>query len=282
MLARGDASVEATRTLFDHPLRKHLSGTFGYFVTVRAQDGAARVSFESPLRGVESTLPAPLAKSAAESLPLRVEVNPAAKGERDRVSIALGALARAELQRRRQGDAMVVQRTAVWLSPERDQPIRLPERPGTLVYGSLAAFDLDRWLPLLGGDGGRRGRSAQPVSLELKFGTLDAFGRRLSNVALRASAEAAGWSANVNADEVAGDVSYRARPRAGVIARLSPFHRPCRYPGRQARPTRTAERPAGARPGGRRVHLPRQAARPRRAAGEPRRRGLAHRQARAW
>ncbi|HEV3007580.1 MAG TPA: YhdP family protein, partial [Burkholderiales bacterium] len=236
VLARGDASFEATRVLFDHPLRKYVSGTFGYFVTVRTQDGAARVTFESPLRGLESTLPVPLAKSAAESLPLRVEVNPSAKGERDRISFSLGALARAELQRRRQGDTMVAQRTAVWLNPERDQPIRLPERPGTLVYGSLDAFDLDRWMPLLGGDGGGSERSSQPTSLELKFGTLDAFGRRLSNVGLRASAEAAGWSANVNADELAGDVSYRAGPQPRVIARLSHFTVPADTPGTKPKP----------------------------------------------
>lgn len=233
VLARGDASFDATQALFDHPLRKHLSGSFGYSVTVREQEGAARVTFESPLRGLESTLPAPLAKSAADSLPLRVEVNPAAKGERDRVSVTLGALARAELQRRRQAGAMVTQRTAVWLNPERDQPIRLPERPGTRVYGTLAAFDLDRWLPLFTATGND---DADPVALELKFGTLDAFGRRLSNVALRASADPAGWSANVNADEVAGDVSYRARPQPRVIARLGRFTVPADTPGAEPRP----------------------------------------------
>jgi len=241
VLARGDASFDATRALFDHPLRKHVSGSFGYSVAVREQEGGARISFESPLRGLESTLPAPLAKRAAEPLPLRVEVNPVARGERDRVSISLGALARAELQRRRQGDAMAVQRTAVWLGPARDQPIRLPERPGTLVYGSLGAFDLDPWLPLLSGEGG-----SEPVALELKFGVLDAFGRRLTKVALRAGADAGGWSANVSAEELAGDVSYRLRPQPRVIARLERFTIPDDTPaGGAARPAaRPGELPA--------------------------------------
>jgi uncharacterized protein (TIGR02099 family) len=218
LVARGDASFDATRALFDHPLRKHVTGSFAYLVTVNAKDGLARVSFESPLRGIESSLPAPLQKSAAETLPLRVEVTPLAGGERDRVSVTLGSLARAELARRREGGAMAVQRTAVWLLPGRDQPIRLPERPGTLVYGSLPEFDLDGWLPLFSGNG-----ESQAVALDLKFGALDAFGRRFSNVALRASAEAAGWSANVQADELAGDVSYRSAAGGKVIARLAHF-----------------------------------------------------------
>ena len=219
VVARGEASVEAAGTLIDNRLGKHLSGSFAYVVNVRAQDGAARIGFESPLRGVESRLPAPLAKSTAESLPLRVDVVPAARGERDRVSVALDGLARAELSRRRQGGAMEVQRTAVWLTPQRDQPIRLPERPGTLVYGSLPAFDLDRWRRLLAG-----GEDPYPqMALEVRFASLDAFNRRLHNVALRASTEAAGWSANVRADELAGDVSYRARPEPRLIARLARF-----------------------------------------------------------
>jgi uncharacterized protein (TIGR02099 family) len=240
VVARGDASFDATRALFDHPLRKHVSGGFAYVVTVNAKDGLARVSFDSPLRGIESSLPAPLAKRAAESLPLHIEVTPLAGGERDRVSVALGSLARADVARRREGGAMVVQRTAVWLMPGRDQPIRLPERPGTLVYGSLPEFDLDGWLPFFSGNG-----ESKAVALDLKFGSLDAFGRRFSNVALRASAEAAGWSANVQADELAGDVSYRTAAGGRVIARLSHLTVPADTPGTKPRAAgRPSELPA--------------------------------------
>ena len=41
-----------------------------------------------------------------------------------------------------------VQRAGVALTPAGDALTRLPERSGTLVYGSLAAIDLDKWLPL--------------------------------------------------------------------------------------------------------------------------------------
>jgi len=127
LFARGEASVEAARAslegLRENPLGKQLAGSFGYFVTVRGQHGVARVTFESPLRGLESTLPAPFSKTAAEQLPLRVEVIPSARGERDRVLVSLGTLARAEAQRRRQGDAMVAQRTAVWFGPQRERAL---------------------------------------------------------------------------------------------------------------------------------------------------------------
>ena len=240
---RGDATVDAARMVppLDHPLMKHVSGAFAYAVHVQAKDGQARVSFESPLRGVESALPVPLAKQAAETLPLRVDFTPVAGGERDRIAIALGSLARVELARRKQGKEMQVQRTGVWLSPEPSQPIRLPERPGTLLYGALPAFDLERWMPLTAAarqaDGG--GDAASPVALEVRFGTLDAFGRRLSDVALRASADRAGWSANVKAKELAGDVSFRHAEGGRLIARLAHFTVPADTPGSAA-----ASRPA--------------------------------------
>ena len=247
---RGDALVEQARTVapLDHPLGKHLSGGFAYTVSVQAKDGVARVSVESPLRGVVSTLPVPLAKSAAETLPVRVDIIPAAGGERDRVAIALASLARVEFARRKQHNKMEVQRTAVWLSPELDQPIRLPERPGTLVYGALPQFDLERWMPLMaGGEASGEGAAAgaaPAVALELRFGTLDAFGRRLSNVALRASAEMAGWSANVKADELAGDVAYRAAAGGRLIARLARFTIPTDTPAAGTSNPRPAPKPS--------------------------------------
>jgi uncharacterized protein (TIGR02099 family) len=230
--ARGEADFAATRELFDHPLRSHLSGSFPYAVSVQAKAGRPRVVLRSSLGGLESTLPAPLAKSAGETLPLRIELVPTPKGERDRILVTLGKLARAEVSRRRQGETMEVQRTAVWLSPAPDQAIRLPERPGTLVYGALPAFDLDRWLPLFSGGG----ESSETIALDLKLATLDAFGRRFGNVALRASAEPAGWSANLSADELAGDVSYQTKPEPRVIARLARFAVPADTPGAKPQP----------------------------------------------
>jgi uncharacterized protein YhdP len=145
---------------------------------------------------------------------------------------------------------MVVQRTAVWLSPERDQPIRLPERPGTLIYGALGSFDADRWLALFPTASptapSQSGAQSPPVTLDLRFGALDALGKRFSNFALRASAEAAGWTANLAADEVAGDVSYRAGKGARIVARLTHLTIPDDTPGLKPPPAAGA---AGGGPG---------------------------------
>ena len=131
----------------DEPWRGRLSGTARYVAKVSLGEGRARFTVDSPLVGVASTLPPPLAKAAAASLPLHLEIAPGGDG-RERISLTLGRLAAAEVLRRRQGAQMVVQRAAVWVSPVPGQPVRLPERPGTLVYGTIPSLDLDRWLAL--------------------------------------------------------------------------------------------------------------------------------------
>ena len=226
VIAKGDATVAGTQPLFNHPWRRFLTGSPGYVATIAVREGRTRIIVESTLRWVASALPPPFSKGVADALALRVEVLPAEGGMRDRVSVSLGQLASAEFLRRKQGEAMVVQRAAICLSPG-SEAMRIPERPGTLVYGSLGALDLDRWMPLLAG-----GESAaDAVSLDLKIGTLDAYGKRVHDFAMRAGADAAGWSASVDAKEMAGDVSYRHERGGQLIARLTHFTLPEDNPG---------------------------------------------------
>ncbi|MCX7158977.1 MAG: DUF3971 domain-containing protein, partial [Proteobacteria bacterium] len=180
--ARGDATVAGLRPVFDHPWRRFLSGGAPYTANVLVNNGSVRVSFETLLNGVASDLPPPLAKSAQESMPLRVDIAAVEGG--DRISVSLAKFLNAEFQRRKEGDAMVLQRTGVGLN----QATRLPERNGLVLAGTLPGLNLDAWLPLLSAaDGGAPAPANAPPSsstVELKLDTLDAFGKRLNVVAL--------------------------------------------------------------------------------------------------
>ena len=229
IVAKGDATVEGARPLFDHPWQRYLAGSAAYAAAIHIADGRTRIRVESSLRGVESTLPPPLAKTAADNLPLRLEIVPVKDG--DRVSIALERIAKAELLRSRRGDAMVVQRAALALTPVAERPLRLPERNGTLIYGSLAVFDVDQWRPIFSGSGG----PADVAAFDVRIGTLDVFGKRMHRVALRGTADAAGWSAGVKGEELAGDLSYHNEGGGRLVARLTHFVVPEDYPSAGAR-----------------------------------------------
>ncbi|MGA8006972.1 MAG: AsmA-like C-terminal region-containing protein, partial [Burkholderiales bacterium] len=127
---------------------------------------------------------------------------------------------------------LTVQRASIALEPKPGAAMRIPERPGVLLYGSTPTLDLDRWLAL----GGKDGSGAGPVSAELKVGTLDAFGKRVTGVTLKAGADAEGWSANVQADQLAGDIAYRSAEGGKLIARLGRFTIPPDAPGHETGP----------------------------------------------
>jgi uncharacterized protein (TIGR02099 family) len=224
VVAKGEATLAGVRPVFDPPWRRYLSGAAAYTATLQVREGRTRISVESPLRGILSALPAPLAKSAPDTLPLRIEVIPAEGGARERISLTLGRLAAAEFDRQRQGEAMVVQKAAIWLTPSREQPVRLPEQPGTLIYGSLAALNVDRWIALATSDGA----GAVAIDLDVKIGALDVYGKRINEVSMRGGVDAAGWSVMLTAKELAGNLSYRS---GQLIARLTHLQVPEDYPG---------------------------------------------------
>jgi uncharacterized protein (TIGR02099 family) len=257
IVARGDASVAALQPTVDAAWLRHFSGAAPYRATFSLRDGRSRMVVESSLRGVASVLPPPLAKGAADALPLRVDLLPSESGRRDRVSVQLGTLALVELLRQREGNAMTVQRAAVSLSPQAGQPVRVPERPGVLVYGSLAALDADRWMALLNGNeigdsyrtpaAGTKASSVAvpdlPVALDLKIGALDVNGKRVRDLTVRGAVDAAGWKANVQAVELAGDLSYRKEGGGHVVARLAHLTVPADVPGTPAAPGEGASAP---------------------------------------
>jgi uncharacterized protein (TIGR02099 family) len=224
----GRASVEGMRALFDHPWRRRLAGSSRYSAAVTVREGRAQLSFDSTLEGVSSSLPPPLAKNAAEALPLRVEVFP---GEgRDRLSIALGPptgrVVTAEFLRSMApagsapGTAAVqVQRSVITLNPVTGETVKIPERRGTTVRGSLPALDLDRWLPLLAE--APIGPAAEGVSYDLRVGVLDALGKRMRGVTMQGIADSTGWSASMSSAEFAGDLVYRSEGSGRLVARFT-------------------------------------------------------------
>ena len=231
--AEGRATIEGLRAVFDHPWRRRLSGSTRYIATVTTSEGRPHINFETQLEGIASALPPPLAKNAADALPLRVEVLP---GEgRDRISVQLGRIVAAEFLRAGQGGAMQVQRSLITLNPVAGEPMRVPERRGVTVRGALPVLDLERWLPLLNEGGG----DGEGASFDLRVGVLDAMGKRMRNVAMQGVTEPGGWSANMSTAEFAGDLVYRTEGSGRLAARFTRFTLPEESPN--AKPAETAK-----------------------------------------
>jgi uncharacterized protein (TIGR02099 family) len=214
--ARGDLPAQSLAML-PESLRRLLSGHAPYSARLVLRGGETRLSVDSSLRGVASTLPAPLAKRAQEPLPLHVELHTTDGGARERVLAGLGKLVAAEVLREARDGALQLERAGVRLTPVAGETVRLPAK-GLAVQGSLAELDFDGWRALFAGSP-PAGLSA--VLLDVKLGRLQAYGKRFTDMALRASAGAGGWSATVSAAELQGQLGYRAEDGGRLVARLA-------------------------------------------------------------
>jgi uncharacterized protein (TIGR02099 family) len=242
IVAKGEARVAGLKPIFSHPWERYLNGALSYTTTITVQERrGVRVVAESNLRGVSSVLPPPFAKRASETLPLRIYVHPEDARGHERISVKIGKLAAVEVRRRHSGKEMTDERAAVALTPGAGE-LKLPEKPGLLIYGSLDSFDADRWLPLLTEEGvsGAGGAPTQgaaggdkhaPVTLDLRARRFEIYGKRIHRISLRAATEAGGWTATAKSDEITGDLSYRTDDGGKLVARLANLRVPKDYLG---------------------------------------------------
>ena len=212
--ASGRASMDALRRVIDAPLLKELTGSADWRASARMRGKDTEFTLDSDLRGIGSSLPAPLAKSPVDALPLRVARRPVAP-DRDQIDIALGAVLNARFLRRRDGPQFVFDRGAVGLGVEMPST----DGPGLAVRGALAVLDLDRWRALSSSD--TVGGMAPPVmTMELKLGALDVLGRRFNDVSINAREKSSNWQARVSARELLGDIDWRSQGKGQLTARL--------------------------------------------------------------
>jgi uncharacterized protein YhdP len=73
VVADGTLVIDDLRRRLESPLLDHLAGSTAYRAEVRVRKRDVELVLDSNLVGVASTLPAPLAKSASEALPVHFE-----------------------------------------------------------------------------------------------------------------------------------------------------------------------------------------------------------------
>lgn len=208
------------------PLARQLEGQSDYTLRWTQQGMATRFSIESRLQGMASRLPAPFEKTAAQVLPLRVEMTPLsnARGARDEVTVLLGNpntpwLAARYLREARQGQ-MRVMRGAVGINT------RTPGLPATGVLADIRINSLQTqtWLSLLDATPADGASPWAPTSIALQAGLVDAGGNALNQVQLRANRVRNQWDVQVQSQEMLGRINWTPgtdRLPGRVQARLS-------------------------------------------------------------
>nr|HET7859264.1 AsmA-like C-terminal region-containing protein [Caldimonas sp.] len=261
---RGTATVEGLRQASElgsvARVAAVASGQTSYRATLAFVGGRPLLSVATNLVGVAVDLPAPLGKTPAQPMPLRVRTvadegalaaDAPAGTLREALQVDYGGALQAHFVREVSGDSARVVRGAIRVGDPRPiaaervadplpgDPLDVLALPASGVAANVAVkrLDVDAWQGALarmqGGDGSRASGGTAPLVFDAAGGAgyvPDAIGvraaevafgaRRLGNVTAGLTLQGELWRANVSADELEGYVEYRPARRATGAGRV--------------------------------------------------------------
>jgi uncharacterized protein (TIGR02099 family) len=203
---------------------RHLRGATDWRAQIIARKRSADLVIESSLLGLAVDLPAPLVKTAAESLPVRFERRLLSEN-RDRVRFSAGDTVSMILLRRTDGEHTTITRGNVRFGGVAAEP----DRNGVWVSGAVKALDVDRWRIYLRQVNGATQIEAGGVDLRLD--AVDMLGRRFNELAVNASVQGGQWRVNVTGKELDGDVTWQPQGAGKLVARMKTVAIPGAAPG---------------------------------------------------
>jgi uncharacterized protein (TIGR02099 family) len=207
ILAQGRATAAGMVPWLGAVWDKRLSGQAAWRGQIDLEPAGARVRIESDLLGLGSSLPAPLAKTGAQPLPLLVTSQPQADGQLHEVRLGktVGAVWRTAAGRFTRGEIRFGGAAV------------MPHEPGLRLAGSGRGLDISGWMSLLP-DG--EGDEALPLSsIDLNFDTFDLMGWRFQDVRLQGRSRNGLLRTQVTGRALNGVLTYR--PAGDQPARVS-------------------------------------------------------------
>ncbi|HEY2865418.1 MAG TPA: YhdP family protein [Casimicrobiaceae bacterium] len=229
--AQGSADVGLLRSEYpQQPLAARLSGTTDWQLALSVTADRSNWTLDTALKGVAVALPVPVAKSAGETVPLRVERRQT-EASADMLQFSYGRLGRLIVARRLTSTGPVAERALLALGKAGGTP----DRRGLWVRGDLDQLDLDGWLALREQIDAGTGTGPLPLSgVELNVGVLDVFGRRLNDLRVGASRGGSDWQLDLRGRELEGNARWEpaapAHPNGRIVARLQRLTPPATVP----------------------------------------------------
>ena len=225
----GTANLAQLKDEFDSPLAERISGSAEWQVTLNARPQAQTWAIESSLKGAAIDLPAPLGKTAAESVALRVERRDAAPGRKDEsLSIDYGSAGRL-LLRRPVAPGMPYDHALLLLGKAVERIGDL-ERPGFWVRADLPSFNFDDWLAVERALPAKNRAAMEFEGADVDAATLQAFGRKFDGLKIAARHAGDGWRVAFDGTDVVGTAVWRTPtpvvPNGRIVARLSKLTAP--------------------------------------------------------
>ncbi|MBC8023090.1 MAG: TIGR02099 family protein, partial [Burkholderiales bacterium] len=197
-------------------LAAKLEGSTAWKAKLTSGRQANELVITSDLKGLASSLPAPLGKAAGDERPATFTI--AAVGtENEASTLSMGSIhgrfARAANDR--------------WNAALRfGAPVAAePLREGLWLYGELASLDIDAWQSTFGTPRGAMAREAPPQAIELrgvdlKIRRAHYWGRDFADMHAVLSRNSSRWKGRLDGPTVAGDVDWNWEGKGRLLARF--------------------------------------------------------------
>lgn len=183
-----------------------------------SDQAGARIQVDSNLRGISLNLPAPLAKSRASALPLRLETRLAPEGQARPLDLRVGSLVRMKARLPGAGQGFAGAVALGGATPE-----QLP-RLGLSISGQAPALDLTGWLALAG-RGDESTTTWPPIML--RAGELGVFGRAFRDVDLQMTPADGTVRVQLRGPDIDGEIVWPKASEGRVVrGRFNRVHVP--------------------------------------------------------
>ncbi len=219
--ATGQLDIARLRREIDQPMLKYLTGTTDWRMEATVREHRHDFVIESKLLGMASSLPPPFAKSARESVLLRVERRERSRSQ-DLLSLAYGDVAAAQMLLDRTGNARI-SRGEIVLGGSAP----MPQRDGIWIAGTLGRIDVDQWQDLFAStDLGSGTGNAALAGINLSAPEVRAFSRDLHDVQFAATHRDGAWLARLQSREISGEVRWLPQGDGTIVGRFSRLELP--------------------------------------------------------
>jgi uncharacterized protein (TIGR02099 family) len=215
----GQVDGPTLRRQFNQPLLARLEGTTDWKLAAALQSQHSEVVMESTLVGLSSSFPAPLNKSAAQRLPLRVERRDAGRAQ-DLYAFALGTALAGQLLVDKASKPRVL-RGEITLS----ERAPTPQRDGVWLSGQLERLDLDQWQAILLDKSA--GDDAFPWGgVDITARRMRLFSREFADVDIAAQRKGNAWAATVDSALIAGSIEWQPEGKGAIVGRFKHLELP--------------------------------------------------------
>ncbi len=229
----GRANLDALRQTMAHPLLHYLRGSSPWQAEITVRKKQLDLLFTSDLIGLTSDLPAPFAKRADESMPLRFEKK-SMSGKQDGLSIKYGDLLSAKFQRQESNGNFIIKRglvsfgdplargTPTGSPPLRGDPLaagQWPIRNGVWLTGTIPTLALEGWGALASADDDK----SAPISIagaDLLIQNISGYGYTADGVGIKARERSGELVAQLAASGINGELRWQPQGNGKLTARF--------------------------------------------------------------